>query len=144
MSQELNKKEATYKKWVVILSIAIPLAVALLFGVNLKKLGFNVAPLTMLPPIYAAINGLTAIVLISAVISIKNKKRELHEKLMKFALILSALFLVLYVSYHMTSDSTEFGGEGVIKYVYYFILITHIILSSHHSDFGIRNRPRQK
>ena len=46
-----------------------------------------------------------------------------------FAIFCSLLFLVMYVAYHMTSNSTTFGGEGVIKYVYYFILITHIILS---------------
>ena len=48
---------------------------------------------------------------------------------MKFCIGLSVAFLVMYVAYHMTSDSTVFGGEGVIKYIYYFILVTHIILS---------------
>ena len=48
---------------------------------------------------------------------------------MTSAIALSIAFLVMYVAYHMTSDSTKFGGEGVIKYVYYFILITHIVLS---------------
>ena len=131
MSQtiDINKKEATYKKWITILSIAIPVAVAALFGVNLRELGFDVAPLTFLPPIYAGINGLTAIILVLAVFAIKKGKRKLHENLMRTAIVLSTLFLVLYVAYHMTSDSTKFGGEGAIKYVYYFILITHIALS---------------
>ena len=48
---------------------------------------------------------------------------------MKTAIILSALFLLMYVAYHMTSDSTKYGGEGLISYVYYFILVTHILLS---------------
>jgi putative membrane protein len=48
---------------------------------------------------------------------------------MKICIGLSAAFLVMYVMYHMTSESTPFGGEGVIRYVYFFILITHIILS---------------
>lgn len=122
-------KEKKYNKWIVALSIIIPVAVAALFGVNLRKLGFNVEPLTFLPPIYATINGLTAIVLVIAVVAIKNKNRKLHERLMKFAITLSVLFLLLYIAYHMTSDSTAFGGEGAIKYVYYFILITHIVLS---------------
>ncbi|MBY0543848.1 MAG: DUF420 domain-containing protein, partial [Sphingobacteriaceae bacterium] len=103
--------------------------VALLFGVNLRKLGYDVKPLSFLPPIYASINGLTAIVLVVAVMAIKNGKRSLHENLMKFAIALSVLFLGMYVAYHMTSDSTKFGGEGAIKYIYYFILITHISLS---------------
>jgi putative membrane protein len=71
----------------------------------------------------------TALVLVVAVIAIKNGKRQLHERLMKFAIALSVAFLVMYVAYHMTSDSTKFGGEGVIKYIYYFILISHILLS---------------
>jgi putative membrane protein len=49
--------------------------------------------------------------------------------LMKTCILLSAAFLVMYVLYHMTSDSTSYGGVGAIKYVYYFILITHILLS---------------
>ena len=121
--------EAKYNKWIVALSVIIPIAVALLFGVNLKDLGFNVEPLTFLPPIYATINGLTAVVLIAAVVAIKNGNKKLHEQLNTFAILLSLVFLVMYIAYHMTSDSTSFGGEGVIVYVYYFILITHIVLS---------------
>ncbi|WP_339623246.1 DUF420 domain-containing protein [uncultured Winogradskyella sp.] len=123
------EKEKKYNKWVVVLSIVIPIAVAVLFGVNLRDLGFDVAPLTMLPPIYAAINGLTALILIAAVVAIKKKNIVLHENLMTTAIGCSVIFLVLYVAYHMTSDSTVFGGEGAIKYIYYFILITHILLS---------------
>ena len=122
-------QEKKYKKIITGLSIVIPLAVAALFGVNLKKLGFNVKPLTFLPPIYASINALTAVLLIAAVIAIKKGKRKLHEQLNTFAIGCSLAFLLLYITYHMTSDSTKFGGEGIIKYVYYFILITHIILS---------------
>lgn len=124
--QNLEKK---YNKWIVVLSVAIPLVVALLFGVNLRKMGFAVEPLSFLPPIYATINGFTAILLVAAVVAIKNGKRQLHENLMKTAIACSILFLGMYVAYHMTSDSTKFGGEGMIKYVYYFILITHILLS---------------
>jgi putative membrane protein len=123
------EKEKKYNKWIVALSIIIPVAVAGLFGINLRTLGFDVEPLTFLPPIYASVNGLTAIVLVIAVIAIKNKNRKLHERLMKFAIMLSVAFLMMYIAYHMTSDSTKFGGEGTIKYVYYFILLTHILLS---------------
>lgn len=123
--QELKK----YNKWIVFLSIVIPLIVAALFGINLRDLGFNVQPLTMLPPIYATINGVTAVILIIAFFAIKNKNIVLHENLMTTAVGCSAVFLVLYVAYHMTSDSIKFGGEGTIKYIYYFILITHILLS---------------
>ena len=124
-----NTVEQKYNRWIWILSIAIPVVVAILFGVNLRKLGYDVQPLSFLPPIYATINGITAVVLLVAVWAIKNGKRQLHENLMKFAIVLSVLFLAMYVAYHMTSDSTKFGGEGAIKYIYYFILITHILLS---------------
>ena len=126
---EVNTKETKYNKLIIALSIIIPGIVALLFGVNLRKLGYDVEPLSFLPPIYASINGLTALFLIFAVIAIKIGKRKLHENLMKAAIGCSIAFLGMYVAYHMTSDSTKFGGEGTIKYVYYFILITHIILS---------------
>nr|BFF39588.1 DUF420 domain-containing protein [Tenacibaculum mesophilum] len=85
--------------------------------------------MSFLPPIYASINGFTAMLLVASVVAIKNGKIKLHEQLNTTAIVCSALFLVMYVAYHMTSDSTKFGGEGIIKYVYFFILITHILLS---------------
>jgi putative membrane protein len=124
-----NNKETKYNKLITLVSIAIPVVVALLFGINLRKMGFDIEPLSFLPPIYATINGFTALLLVAAVIAIKNGNRKLHENLMKIAIACSVAFLVMYVAYHMTSDSTKFGGEGLIKYVYYFILITHIVLS---------------
>ena len=129
MESNLNAVELKYRKWIIILSVAIPLVVALLFGVKLKDFGYNVEPLSFLPPIYATINGITAVLLVAGVWAIKNRKRQLHENLMKTAIACSVAFLGMYVAYHMTADSTKFGGEGAIKYIYYFILITHIILS---------------
>lgn len=129
MEQKLNAVELKYRKWIIILSIAIPIVVAILFKIKLKDFGFNVEPLSFLPPIYATINGITAVLLVSAVIAIKNGKRKLHENLMKTAIACSVAFLGMYVAYHMTADSTKFGGEGLIKYLYFFILFTHIILS---------------
>ncbi|PQJ77338.1 DUF420 domain-containing protein [Polaribacter glomeratus] len=122
-------QERKYRKIITALSIVIPVAVAALFGVNLRDLGYNVAPLTFLPPIYASINGLTAILLIAAVIAIKKGNKKLHEQFNTSAIFCSVIFLLMYIAYHMTSDSTKFGGEGTIKYIYYFILITHIVLS---------------
>tara|TARA_R110002072_G_scaffold107106_1_gene233433 strand:+ start:240 stop:779 length:540 start_codon:yes stop_codon:yes gene_type:complete len=122
-------QEKKYKKIITALSIIIPLAVAALFGVNLKDLGFNVEPLSFLPPIYATTNALTAVLLVAAVIAIKNGNKKLHEQLNTIAIACSLAFLLMYIAYHMTSNSTTFGGEGAIKYIYYFILITHIILS---------------
>jgi len=116
--------EKRYNKWIVVLSIIIPVVVAVLFGVKI-----DVDLPIFLPPIYASINAITALVLIVAVWAIKNKNRKLHERLMKFAILLSIAFLLMYVAYHMTSDSAKFGGEGMIKYLYFFILLTHILLS---------------
>ena len=118
------EKEKKYNKWVVVLSVLIPIIVAVLFGVKI-----DIELPVFLPPIYATTNALTAFLLVLAFIAIRNKNVKLHKRLTTSAIILSVLFLVMYVAYHMTSDSTKFGGEGVIKYVYYFILITHILLS---------------
>jgi putative membrane protein len=121
--------EKKFSKFIVAVSILIPVVVAVLFSVKLKDFGIKVTPLSFLPPIYATINGVTAIVLLIAVNAIKNGKRKLHERLMTTAIALSVLFLVMYVAYHMTADATKFGGEGIIRYVYFFLLISHIILS---------------
>jgi putative membrane protein len=126
---ENNTIEQKYNKWIVLLSIAIPLAVAVLFKVKLKDFGFDVTPLSFLPPIYATVNGITAVLLVAAVLAIKNGNRKRHELLMKMAIGCSVVFLVMYVAYHMTAESTKYGGEGILKYVYFFILITHIVLS---------------
>jgi len=113
-----------YRKLIIVLSIVIPIVVAVLFKVQIKGYDF-----TFLPPIYASINGITAVLLVTALIAIKNKKRVLHERIMKLCIGLSASFLVMYVLYHMTTESTTFGGSGVIRYVYFIILISHILLS---------------
>jgi putative membrane protein len=120
----IQKTRDPYHLLIVIISIAIPLLVAVLFRVKVD--GYD---LSFLPPVYATINGITAVLLVAAVVAIKGGKRRRHELLMKTCMGLSAAFLVLYVLYHMTSDSTAYGGDGPLKYVYYFILITHILLS---------------
>jgi len=123
MSNSASEKK--YKVFITVVSIVVPLLVAALFRVKLP----NVAPLTFLPPIYASINAITAVLLILSFIAIRKGNKKLHEQLNTTAIVCSALFLIMYVAYHMTSNSTSYGGEGAIKYFYYFILITHIILS---------------
>ncbi|MGL4582035.1 MAG: DUF420 domain-containing protein [Flavobacterium sp.] len=124
-----SNTEQKYNKWIWVLSILIPIVVAILFTVNLQKLGYDVKPLSFLPPIYATINGITAVLLFLAVAAIKKGNKQLHEKLIKWCIACSVAFLAMYVAYHMTSIETKFGGEGMIRYVYFFILITHILLS---------------
>jgi putative membrane protein len=123
MSQPVSNKK--YKIWIWILSIVIPVTVAVLFSVKIP----GVQRMAFLPPIYATINGMTAILLVVAVFQIKKGNRKIHERIMKLCIVLSALFLVMYVMYHMTSDSTSYEGVGVLRYVYFFILISHILLS---------------
>jgi len=124
MSEVINNKETKYNKLIIALSIVIPVAVAVLFSVKIEGFDFS-----FLPPIYASINGLTAILLIVALIAIKQKNIKLHESLMKVCIGLSACFLIMYVLYHMTSESTPYGGEGALRTFYFIILISHILLS---------------
>lgn len=116
--------KSPYHKLIFTLSVMLPIAVAVLFRVKIPGYDFS-----FLPPIYATINGLTAILLVIAVVAIKQKNRKLHELLVKICMGLSAAFLVMYVLYHMTSDSTTYGGEGGWRIFYFVILISHIILS---------------
>ena len=125
MAEASSNNSRKYTIWIWVLSVVVPVAVGVLFTVKIpgvERMGF-------LPPIYASINAFTAILLITAVIQIKKGNRVAHERLMKTSIILSVLFLVMYVIYHMTSESTTYGGEGALRYVYFIILITHILLS---------------
>ena len=123
MSTNIEIKDAAkYNKWIIALSIVIPVVVAALFKVKL-----DIELPVFLPPIYAGINALTAIVLILAVYQIKQGNGQNHERLIKFAILLSLLFLVMYVLYHMTSDSTSYQGD--FRGIYLFILFSHILLS---------------
>jgi putative membrane protein len=143
-----KKKSSKYNIWIIIVSVVVPVVVALLLFIKWDSdlLIFDMRspnfvpvillenlpiakPLTFLPPIYAAINGLTAMFLVTAIYYIKKGNRVVHEKLIKVCISLSLAFLVMYIAYHITSDPTKFLGTGFIAYLYYFILISHIILS---------------
>src|SRR5690606_10065005 len=127
MQPEVDVKsgETRYRKTIIALSILVPLVGARLFGMP-RIQGYETA---FLPPIHASINALTALLLVVAFVAIRSGKQQLHERLMKVCLGLSAMFLALYVVYHITSDSTPYGGEGTMRSVYFFVLITHILLS---------------
>ena len=122
-SIETNKKQS-YGLLIKLTSIAIPIVVAILFRVRVDY----ELPI-FLPPVYATINAATAILLVMGLIAIKSGKISLHERLMKACIALSLIFLVMYIAYHMTTDPTEFKKSGNIKYLYFFILISHILLS---------------
>ena len=117
-----NLPSSKYRKLVVAVSIIIPIAVAALFGIKIEGVD-----LSCLPPFYASLNGITAILLILALVFIKKGNMKLHQRTIQVCLAISLLFLLCYVAYHMTSDSTAY--QGSYKAVYYFILISHILLS---------------
>ncbi|WP_264512355.1 DUF420 domain-containing protein [Flavobacterium sp. N1719] len=121
--------EKRFKTPIIIVSVLIPVAVAVLFSIKLKDFGIEVEPLSFLPPIYAGINAITAVLLVWAVAAIKKGNRKKHEKLMTAAIACSVVFLVMYVAYHLTSEATKYGGEGILRPIYFFILISHIALS---------------
>lgn len=91
------------------------------------NIGFDVH---IFATINAVVNSIIAVTLVAALIAVKNKKFMLHKKLMFAALILSILFLVSYIAHHLLAGETKFGGVGTIKTIYYFVLITHIILAA--------------
>lgn len=111
------------KQLIYAASIAVPLVVAILFGVP-KIQGVD---LSFLPPIYATINGLTAILLIAALMVIKKGNMKVHRALIRFCLLLSLLFLAFYVAYHITSEETPY--KGAYGMIYYPLLIAHVALS---------------
>lgn len=122
--------EAVKKKRLLlirVLSVAIPLVVALLLGIREKlDLGEWVFSL---PHVIAILNSLTALCLILALVAIKKKNIKLHQNLNTTALALGAIFLVCYVIYHASAESTPYGGDGALKTIYYVLLISHIVLS---------------
>jgi len=134
----MNDIEKKYRPFIIVASIVVPVVVALLFGIKIEGYDFS-----FLPPIYATLNGITALLLIAAVVSIKNGNRKLHERFIKTAILCSLLFLVGYILYHITSEPTIYGDinkNGVIdieeastfktsKFLYLIILLTHIVLS---------------
>lgn len=123
-SPKVSANKAPLAKWIVAVSIIVPLAVTALFFVKIEGYDFS-----FLPPIYASINGVTAVILVLALLAIKRGNITMHRNLMTTCLVFSAMFLVLYVLYHITSETTRFGGEGWVKGMYLFILVTHILLS---------------
>jgi putative membrane protein len=139
MEKISENKLRNVKRWIIVLSIVIPIAIAALFGIKIE--GYNTS---FLPPIYATINGITAIILLIALWAILFKKdRELHRKLMRLAILCSILFLIGYITYHITSSATIYGdinhdGKRSVEeiaavknsfLIYVLLLISHIILS---------------
>lgn len=127
MTSLVLEKNTKNERLVNILSIAIPVAVAILIGVRTKiDLG---AWTKVLPHVIGFLNTTTSITLIAGFIFIRNKNISMHLRMMSLAFIQGALFLVLYILYHVSNASTSYGGEGILRPIYYVLLISHISLS---------------
>ena len=121
--------EKENNRWVYIIAVVLPLAVALLYF--LPKGGDASEAIRSIPKFNAMLNGSTFVVLVSGLFAIKKSRNKVvHRTLMMAAAIMSALFLVGYVIYHGSVESTKFGGEGIIKGIYFVILTTHIFLAA--------------
>ena len=126
----MQKKDSLFIPLILVLSIIIPIVVALLmifptvFHIESENYDFS-----SLPFFHAILNGSTAVLLITGVILIKNKKINLHKLTMLSAFVLSTVFLVSYVISKLTNEPVPYEGEGIIRYLYFFILISHILHS---------------
>ena len=127
MSKQVNDQK--FVPLIVALSVVIPVAVFVLMVLpeEYRVLDLDVSSL---PLFHAVLNGSTAFFLILGFLFVRKGNLKLHKTSMLSAFALSSIFLVSYVIYHYSKESTAFGGEGMIRYVYFFILITHIILAT--------------
>tara|TARA_Y100000746_G_C15335073_1_gene379391 strand:- start:144 stop:677 length:534 start_codon:yes stop_codon:yes gene_type:complete len=127
----MNISDSNLKKIVLGVTILIPVVVTILAiipGLELSEDSKEI--MYQLPKLNAIINGTAFVVLIAAWFAIKNKNVNLHKRLTSVAVILSVLFLLSYITFHFTTEPTKYGGEGTLKYIYYFVLLSHILLSA--------------
>jgi putative membrane protein len=123
------QKNDRLANWLIgIFSVVVFVVVVVLGRVKLDiDMGFDIHIFALAN---AIINSIIAVLLVGALVAVKSKKYELHRKMMFGALILSIVFLLSYILHHLLAGDTKFGGVGAIRYFYYFILITHIILAA--------------
>jgi len=128
LAATLKKNDHQAKLLIGVFSFVVFAAVVLLSRFKLNvNLGFNVH---VFATANAIINSIIAVLLLAALITVKNKNYLLHKKLMTSALILSIVFLVSYIAHHLLAGETKFGGEGTIRIIYFIILFTHIFLAA--------------
>lgn len=124
----LKKNDKKARLLILTVSFVVFAAVVLLSKYKLEvDLGFDVHVFAL---INAVINTAVSILLIAAFLAVKNKNYIAHRNLMYTAIILSVLFLISYISHHLLAGDTRYGGEGAVRYLYFFILITHIFLAA--------------
>jgi putative membrane protein len=116
-------------KWITLIAVIVPVLVAVLLFMP-AKIELASEWVYFLPRLNAVINTAASITLIFGLVFIKNGNIMLHKVAMNTAMGLGAIFLISYVIFHASAESTSFGGEGLIRSVYYFILISHILLAA--------------
>ncbi len=110
-----------------VLSLLIPIAVAVLLSIRQKV---DLGRWTdFLPHLNGLINSVTSVLLLLGLYFIRQKNVLAHKRTMLTAFAFGSVFLVTYILYHLTHESTPFGGQGWIRPVYYFLLVSHIVLS---------------
>ena len=126
----MKKKDSFFVPLIITLSVMVPIAVAalMIFPDYLHIKSENI-DFSSLPFFHAILNGCTGILLFTGYVLVKNKNTKAHKFSMMSAFVLSSIFLISYVISELTNAPTPFGGEGSIRYVYFFVLISHIILS---------------
>ena len=128
LEASIKKNDKRANVLIIIFSVIVFVAVVFLSRIKLEvELPFNVH---LFAKINAVINSMVSFLLLVGLLAVKRGNYRLHKKVMITAMVLSLLFLVSYICHHLFSDSTSYGGEGFVKGVYYFILITHIILAA--------------
>ncbi|RYY10046.1 MAG: DUF420 domain-containing protein [Chitinophagaceae bacterium] len=124
----LNKNDKAARIVIAILSVVVFAAVVVLSRVKVEvNLGFDVH---LFASFNAIVNSMVSVLLLGGLVMAKQRRFELHKRIMIAAIILSALFLVSYICHHLFAGDTKFGGTGSIRTVYFIILITHIFLAA--------------
>lgn len=121
--------ESIYKKVIIGISLLVPALVVVLFYVSPPEINLGI-DLKIFPKFHAVLNSIATGLLLAGLYFIKNKQIAAHRAMMLSAFVVSTVFLLSYVTYHSLSEPTRYGGEGALKYVYYFILITHVVLAA--------------
>ncbi|WP_048601871.1 DUF420 domain-containing protein [Rubeoparvulum massiliense] len=131
VGQTENKAAVTrnYTPTIVILTIVINLVVAILFFMP-KYEGATQFDITVLPMMNAIFNSFTFVFLVAALWMIKRSNIKAHRGFIFAAFTTTALFLITYVTYHFLAESTPYGGDGALRYIYLFILLTHVVLAA--------------
>jgi len=124
----IQKNDKLASILIIVFSVIVFVAVVFLSRIKLDvELPFNVH---LFAQFNAVINSMVSFLLLVGLLAVKRGNYQLHKKVMMSAMVLSFLFLISYICHHLFSESTSFGGEGAVKSIYYFILITHIILAA--------------